>query len=81
MNETLLKPDAHWAIWAVLLATAAFALWAERTRWGSRLSGAVIAIGTTFVLSNLRVIPAVLVGTLGYAIANFVGVAVSTFLR
>ena len=25
--------------------------------WGSKLSGAVIAIGTTFVLSNLRVIP------------------------
>jgi uncharacterized membrane protein len=57
VGETLLKPDAHWAIWAVLLVTAAFALWAERTRWGSRLSGAVIAIGTTFVLSNLRVIP------------------------
>mgnify|MGYP001579583675 CR=1 FL=1 len=79
--DKLLKPNAHWAIWAVLLASAAFALWAERTRWGSRLSGAVIAIGPAFVLSNLRVIPAVLVGTLAYAIANFVGVAVATFLR
>lgn len=39
MGESLLKPDAHWAIWAVL------------------------------------------VGILGYAIANFVGVAVATFLR
>jgi len=34
-----------------------FGLWGERTGWGSRLSGAVIAIGTTFLLSNLGVIP------------------------
>ena len=56
--NTLISPDQTWALWAVLLSAAAFGLWAERTRWGSRLSGAVIAIGTTFVLSNLRVIPA-----------------------
>ena len=56
--STLISPDQTWALWAVLLSAAAFGLWAERTRWGSRLSGAVIAIGTTFVLSNLRVIPA-----------------------
>jgi uncharacterized membrane protein len=34
-----------------------FGLWAERTPWGSKLSGAVVAIGTTFALSNLRIIP------------------------
>jgi uncharacterized membrane protein len=54
----MLSPDHHWALWAILLSTAAFGLWAERTRWGARLSGAVIAIGTTFVLSNLGLIPA-----------------------
>lgn len=56
--RTLISPDQTWALWAILLSAAAFGLWAERTRWGSKLSGAVIAIGTTFVLSNLRVIPA-----------------------
>ena len=56
--NTLISPDHHWALWAILLAAGAFGLWAERTPWGSKLSGAVIAIGTTFVLSNLRVIPA-----------------------
>ncbi len=56
-TTTLIAPDQHWALWAVLLAAGAFGLWAETTRWGSRLSGAVIAIGTTFVLSNLRIIP------------------------
>ncbi len=56
--QTLISPDDTWALWAILLAAGAFGLWAERTKWGSRLSGAVVAIGTTFVLSNLRIIPA-----------------------
>jgi len=54
----VIAPDDHWALWAVLLSAAAFGLWAERTRWGARVSGAVISIAATFVLSNLGVIPA-----------------------
>lgn len=57
MTLPLLAADQTWALWAVLLCAGAFGLWAETTRWGRRLSGAVIAIGTTFVLSNLGVIP------------------------
>ena len=53
----MFAPNDHWALLAVLLGAAAFGIWAERTRWGAKLSGAVIAIGTTFVLSNLGVIP------------------------
>jgi len=56
-TTTLIAADQTWALWAVLLSAGAFGLWAEKTRWGSKLSGAVIAIGTTFVLSNARVIP------------------------
>jgi uncharacterized membrane protein len=55
--DTLISPNNDWALWAILLAAGAFGLWAERTRWGAKLSGAVIAIGVAFVLSNLRVIP------------------------
>jgi uncharacterized membrane protein len=55
--STLVSPDNDWALWAILLAAGAFGLWAERTRWGSKLSGAVIAIGAAFALSNLGVIP------------------------
>ncbi|HET19361.1 MAG TPA: DUF819 family protein, partial [Chromatiales bacterium] len=55
--SVLIAPDQHWALWAVLIGAAAFGVWAERTSWGARLSGAVLAIGFTFVLSNLRVIP------------------------
>ncbi|MCG6922773.1 MAG: DUF819 family protein [Acidobacteria bacterium] len=55
---TLISPENHWALWAVLLSAGAFGLWAERTRWGEKLSGAVIAIAVAFALSNMRVIPA-----------------------
>jgi len=56
--ETLIRPDHHWALWAVLLSAAAFGLLAERTRWGRKVSAAVLAIGAGFALSNLGVIPA-----------------------
>ncbi len=55
--NTLISADQTWAIWTVLLGAAAFGFWAETTRWGRKLSGCVLTIGATFVLSNLRVIP------------------------
>lgn len=56
--RTLITPDMSWAVWAVLLAAAAFGFRMETTRIGRCLSGAVLTMGFTFVLSNLRVIPA-----------------------
>jgi len=55
--STIIEADQVWALWAVLLSAAAFGLWAERTSWGKKVSSAVLTIGATFVLSNLRVIP------------------------
>jgi len=57
-GQTLIAADQQWALWAVLLASAAFGLWAEKTRWGAKISGAVVSILATFVLSNCLVIPA-----------------------
>lgn len=57
-GQTLISADQQWALWAILLAAAACGLWAEKTRWGAKISGAVISILTTFVLSNCLVIPA-----------------------
>lgn len=53
-------PGIHspWGLWTVLLTAAAFGLWLERTRWRARLSGAVITLASTFLLSNLGIIPA-----------------------
>jgi uncharacterized membrane protein len=55
---TLIPADSPWAIWAVLLAAAAFGFQVENTRVGRRLSGAILTMGFTFVLSNIGVIPA-----------------------
>lgn len=56
-ENTLIDSSQTWILWAILLLAAYFGIWAEKTKIGSRLSGAVIAILTTFVLSNLSIIP------------------------
>ncbi|MEN8007359.1 MAG: DUF819 family protein [Candidatus Krumholzibacteriota bacterium] len=58
MSTPLIAPDQNWAIWAVLLGAAAFGFRAENTKAGRKLSGAILTMGFTFVLSNLGVIPA-----------------------
>ena len=56
---SLLPADSGFVMWAVLFGGAAFAAWAEHTRWGHRLSGVLVAILLAMVLSNLRLIPRV----------------------
>ncbi len=57
-ENTLIDSNQTWILWAILMLAAYFGIWAEKTKIGSRLSGAVVAILTTFVLSNLSIIPA-----------------------
>ena len=57
MENSLIGTEQHWILWAVLISVAAFSLWAEKTKIGSRLSAVVVAILSTFVLSNLSIIP------------------------
>ena len=55
---SLIPSDQTWALLAILLSAAAFGFWAEQhTRWGARVSGVIVAISATFVLSNLNLIP------------------------
>ncbi len=56
-DGTLISANNTWALWAILLLVAAFGFWAEKTKWGSRLSGMMVALLGTFVLSNLSIIP------------------------
>lgn len=58
MSTPLISPDQSWAIWAILLGAAAFGFLAENTRVGRKLSGAILTMGITFVLSNAGIIPA-----------------------
>lgn len=56
-ETTLIASDNHWMLWAILFIVAWFGLWAEKTRWGSKLSAVVISIIGTFLLSNFNIIP------------------------
>ncbi len=56
-DSTLISPDQHWLLWAILFIAAAFGLWAEKTKWGSKVSAVVITILATFILSNFSIIP------------------------
>ena len=56
-ENTFISADNHWALLAVLVTVGVFGLWAETTKWGSRLSAFVITVIGTFILSNLSIIP------------------------
>ena len=54
---TLISPDNHFALMAVLFVIAGASFLAEKTRIGSHLTGAVIAILAAIAAANLRLIP------------------------
>lgn len=56
-TSPLIGPEQHWIIWAILVIGGAIGVWAEKTRIGSKLSGVVVTILFTFVLSNFSIIP------------------------
>lgn len=56
-ENILISPEQHWILWAILLSVASFSLWAEKTKIGNKFSAVVIAIFSTFLLSNLSIIP------------------------
>ena len=50
----MINPSDSFGIWAVLLASSHFGLWAEKKPWGASLGGAcLISALTTLVLANL----------------------------
>ena len=58
MNDTaLISANQTWLLLAILLTAAAVGLWADRQAWGSRVSGAVVSILITFVLTNTGIVP------------------------
>lgn len=57
MQTSLIGADQQWLLLAVMLAAAAFGKWAERTPWGAKISGAVVTLGATCVLSNVGILP------------------------
>lgn len=57
--QTLIRPDDHWALLAILFASVSLSIWLEQKfRWASKISGAIIALAIAILLVNLQVIPA-----------------------
>ena len=57
MTLPLIGPDQDFALWAVLIALAAFGFWCERFPWGRKYSGVMLLMTAAIVLANLRIIP------------------------
>ena len=54
---SLISPDHHFALLAILFGLAAFGFWVEHTRIGQTLSGVILVILAGLVLSNLGLLP------------------------
>ena len=58
MTHTLISADNTWALWAIIIGWAAVSIWLEQKyKWASKISGAIIALLGTLILSNIGVIP------------------------
>lgn len=54
---TLIGADDVFALSAVVTATVAFGMWAERRRWGQQLGGPLILIALAMAFANTGIIP------------------------
>ncbi|KAF6162186.1 hypothetical protein GIB67_008315 [Kingdonia uniflora] len=52
----LISPQDHWGTWSVLFSIGAFGIWSEKTKIGSRLSGAVVSTLIGLLASNIGII-------------------------
>lgn len=56
--DSLIDPGSTWLLWCAVTAVAAAGLWAETTRIGLKISGAVVTILSGLILSNAGILPA-----------------------
>jgi len=54
---SLIGPENHFALWAILFGIAAFGFFSERFPFGRKYSGVMLLITLAILLSNLRIIP------------------------
>ena len=53
----ILPVSGPWGVWAVLMLAGAAGLWAEETKLGKELSGALCATLIGMLLANIGVLP------------------------
>lgn len=55
---SLISAESTWILWAVLASCAALAIFLEQKySWASKVTGCILALTFTLILSNLKVIP------------------------
>lgn len=55
---SLISAESTWILWAVLASSAALAIFLEqRYSWASKVTGCILALTFTLILSNLKIIP------------------------
>ena len=56
--KTLISPDNVWILWTFLVGVASISIILEQKyKWASRVTGAIIALGTAMVFANLNIVP------------------------
>ncbi|MDK9712025.1 DUF819 domain-containing protein [Acidaminobacter sp.] len=56
--NSFISADNAWALWSILVGTAALSIYLEQTyAWASKITGAIIGLVIAMVLANLNIIP------------------------
>ena len=55
---SFISAESTWILWAVLASCAALAIFLEQKySWASKVTGCILALTFTLILSNLKIIP------------------------
>ena len=54
--QSLISPDSHLAIWAVLLASSAFGVYAEKKGWIKNIAGVMYTMVFTAILAHVHIL-------------------------
>lgn len=56
--KTLISTDNVWLLWTFLVGVASISIILEQKyKWASRVTGAIIALGTAMIFANLNIVP------------------------
>ena len=56
--KTLISSDNVWILWTFLVGVASISIILEQKyKWASRITGAIIALGTAMIFANLNIVP------------------------
>lgn len=70
--QSLISPDNHFAVWAVLLGICVFGIYGERKGWFRSMSGALMIIFVGAILATVNILPSATDPDAPVGVYNFV---------